>query len=1169
MPVDVMVSEAKVGTLQRNVIERVWPRCDCTDCGCEATKIRKTDGAEDDTNLDLARADSMSCSKMLLFVVDDDCANGVEAYQALLRPHMVVPVKPGLLGVECSGIGIDEVCTRLKAHHPIFLPEHHRVISVGISDGPFRDSVPVHRTSRHLRVLLERSEGNGHAKYATLPAIEHAKTLSLPLAKVRLLENRPALPHGTGGKRRAIVLHCPLMKCTSCSSKIYKNLKKKGFVPGTDCYVSIPDKEVVCLVPENDNSKEFQTMLEVLLASIDLPTEHRTQPCKKATLAVSGMTCGSCAAVIKKAVSIEGIEIDVSKGLLHGVPSNRVEDAIAAIKGANEKYGASISEFNRVEEACPTVVDTAVTVWERRLEAALFAKDVSPTLPPTTPEGATVIDMVPTIQSMLMVRGMTCVSCVSRIEDHLNDIPGIESVSVALATEMAKVMHKESLSADIIAAELTSMGYPSSVLEKSTDAQLSKQISKEEDKVQLWNAATSSLLLSSPLVIMMLLGQHVSLFMWLMTYHVYKHVTAAVVLQLVLATPVVYLYGAPFFKRAKQALAHSTATMDVLVALGVGTAYASGWIFVLFDIGTPAADTAAVLVSFMLLGKYFECVAKGRTAEELKSLLELRPSTALLVSSVGAEPSEVPAESIQKGDMVRVTAGGKVPIDGEIVHGTIEVDQSMITGESIPVVKEVKDAVTGGTICVNGVGYVRATHVGTESTLSQIVRLINDAQASKAPVQQVADRVARYFVPIVVLIAFSSFTVWFLLGIFNVYPAVWRGDKSPFSFALTFLLSSLVVACPCAMGLATPTAVMVSTGVGAKLGVFIKGGETLEAAAKVKAVLFDKTGTLTTGKVMVRENRFFGKPAEREATLAMVAAVESGSQHPVATAVLGFCNTAKPPVPTEHHTTPGRGVQCIVNGKKVRAGQSAWVLKEAHSEEASAVVNRWHAAGMTVVMCSVDGKVMWAFGLRDTLKPEAPGIVRYLQKNNIKVCIVTGDNRSAALAVAKKVGVNEEDLYAEVLPGDKAAAVNRVRGEEGVVSFVGDGINDAPALAAADIGIALGSGTSVAIDSADAVLTRSDLTDVASLIALSATTLRRIKLNFVWAFGYNVLALPVAAGLTFPITGQLPPILGGIAMIFSSLLVLTSSLLLRHFKPPVIEPVTELLSTPVPSYGSF
>ena len=1171
--------EVDVGMLnvekERNLlVGTIWPRtCKCINCQCGDSCKCKGVG-----DFDIAGPQCRSAIKMKLFAVNGDCEEGSSVFETILNPLKTVSVKPGLLGVEAS-CDEQQVQDKLSNYKAIHIPPNSKVASFNQSDGELIDEIG----ANVRRVCLTKTDKT-QLQLSTAPAIEQAASLALPLAKVRLLKNPPVIQQGQKLTATCMLLHVPSISCKSCASKIYRAFKKAD-IAEDHCYVAVGTKEVGVLIKDKKEIKKIKDILK----GIELPANIRNREVQMASLKVEGMTCSSCAMKIKNELLPVEAAVSATAGVcnVNAVYADYTIDKICNLD--NGRYNATLVDVTSGgEETMPEEFNISTSAWENRVQKiSSFEKKVSsPLIEPTASTSISIPSV--TQQSTFIVKGMTCASCVYRIETDLKQVNGIIEASVALGTETASVKHTDVVTPSKLCDLISNMGYGCTIVdsnELAAGGDLKNALGRSEEKQALWQSAFGSLLIACPLALMMLLSPHYPILHNFMMYRIFdSHITLGSVTSLLLSSPVVYYYASPFFVRARKAINGGTATMDVLVAMGVGTAYASGWLFVLFDVGSSSADAAAILTAFMLLGKYFECIAKGRTADALLSLLELQPPTAMKINSDGTR-TEVDAGSILKNDVVEVIAGSSVPVDGEILTGTVCVDQSMLTGESIPVTKSPSDVVTGGTICVSGVCTVRATHVGAESTLSQILKLINDAQASKAPVQQLADRISAFFVPVVITISVFSFITWTVLGGLGWYPLSWRGGKSVLSFSLNFLISTLVVACPCAMGLATPTAVMVSTGVGAKMGVFIKGGGSIESAAKATAVLFDKTGTLTSGKVLVKEFIDFKKNSEN--VFDLVAAAEEGSQHPIASAVAAYCRKGmnskiSSTDATVHQTIPGKGVTCNIMNRSLAVGQAAWVIQKSSPDNRAKVqelIRGLQMRGLTVVLAAVDGEVVYGFGLRDTVKPESASIVSYLKKRNYRVCMVTGDNRTAAKHIANQVGILEKDIFAEVLPGEKASKVTEVQQQNEIVAFVGDGINDAPALTAADVGIALGSGTSVAIDSADAVLTKSNLRDVATFFELSKTTMNRIKLNFLWAFGYNVVALPFAAGLTFPLFhSQLPPVLGGIAMISSSLLVLLSSLTLQLFKPADVKQVSvdvqsteghTLMSDSKKSYSTF
>ncbi|KAF5729222.1 copper-transporting ATPase RAN1 isoform X1 [Tripterygium wilfordii] len=663
-------------------------------------------------------------------------------------------------------------------------------------------------------------------------------------------------------------------------------------------------------------------------------------------------------------------------------------------------------------------------------------------------------------------------------------------------------------------------------------------------------------------------------------------------LEWALVSLVQFVIGKRFYVAAGRALRNGSTNMDVLVALGTSAAYFYSVCALLYGAVTgfwspTYFETSAMLITFILLGKYLECLAKGRTSDAIKKLVELAPATALLVvkdkggSLIGER--EIDALLIQPGDTLKVLPGTKVPSDGVVVWGSSYVNESMVTGESAPVLKEVNSSVIGGTINLNGALHIQASKVGSDTVLSQIISLVETAQMSKAPIQKFADFVASIFVPTVVAMALLTFLGWYLAGVFEAYPKHWLPENGNyFVFALMFSISVLVIACPCALGLATPTAVMVATGVGANNGVLIKGGDALERAQKVKYVIFDKTGTLTQGKATVTTAKVFSG-LDRGEFLRLVASAEASSEHPLAKAIVEYARHFhffdEPSENEDYHgqsketrvsgwlldvsefsALPGRGVHCFINKKRILVGNRKLLAESGiaipiHVED---FVVELEESAKTGILVAYDDNIIGVLGVADPLKREAAVVIEGLGKMGVKSVMVTGDNWRTARAVAKEVGI--QDVRAEVMPAGKADIVSSFQKSGSVVAMVGDGINDSPALAAADIGMAIGAGTDVAIEAADYVLMRNNLEDVITAIDLSRKTFSRIRWNYVFAMGYNFVAIPIAAGALFPLLGiKLPPWAAGACMALSSVSVVCSSLLLRLYKKPRLTAILEII----------
>jgi len=631
---------------------------------------------------------------------------------------------------------------------------------------------------------------------------------------------------------------------------------------------------------------------------------------------------------------------------------------------------------------------------------------------------------------------------------------------------------------------------------------------------------------------------------------------------LLLATPVQFWVGADFHRGFLHDVRYRSASMSTLVSLGTNAAYffslaVTLWPHVFMDLGAmPYYETAAVVITLVALGRWLEARARGRTSEAIRRLVSLAPRTTRALRN-GVEV-DVPTSEVVVGDLVRIRPGERVPVDGEVVEGASTIDESMLTGESLPVEKAPGASVFGGTVNRTGSFVFRATRVGGETTLARIVKLVEEAQGSRAPIQRLADQVAAVFVPVVLAIAAATLVGWWLLG-----------PSPSILYALTNAVAVLVIACPCAMGLATPTAIMVATGRGAEVGVLVKSATALETLANVDTVVFDKTGTLTVGRPTVTDviaapgvaeemavRAAGGSTAEAsgemiDQILAFAAAAEQGSEHPIGEAIVARAKErglALPPV-TEFVTVPGQGIDALAPEGRLLLGNRA--LIEARGVDVSALAPRAEAlaqAGKTVVYLAVAFRPLGLVAVADTLKPEARAVVGALRQRGIEVTMLTGDDRRTAAAIAREADIDR--VLAEILPQDKAREIARLREHGRRVAMVGDGINDAPALAQADVGIAMGSGTDVAIEAADVTLMRGDLRGVVAAVDLSRRTIRIVKENLGWAFGYNVVLIPVAAGLLYPFWGVLlSPILAGAAMAFSSVSVVTNSLRLKRWRP--------------------
>ncbi|KAK5774865.1 copper-transporting ATPase RAN1 [Gossypium arboreum] len=717
-----------------------------------------------------------------------------------------------------------------------------------------------------------------------------------------------------------------------------------------------------------------------------------------------------------------------------------------------------------------------------------------------------------------------------------------------------------------------------------------RMTTKDEETSIMFQLFTSSLFLSIPVFLIRVVCPHIPLLDAFLLWRCGPFLMGDW-LKWALVSVVQFVIGKRFYVAAGRALRNGSTNMDVLVALGTSASYFYSVGALLYGAITgfwspTYFETSSMLITFVLLGKYLECLAKGKTSDAIKKLVELAPATALLVvkdnggNIIGER--EVDALLIQPGDILKVLPGAKLPADGVVVWGSSYVNESMVTGESVPVSKEVDSPVIGGTINLHGALHIKATKIGSEAVLSQIISLVETAQMSKAPIQKFADFVASIFVPTVVTLSLITLLGWYAGGAAGAYPQQWLPENGNyFVFALMFSISVVVIACPCALGLATPTAVMVATGVGASNGVLIKGGDALERAQKVQYVIFDKTGTLTQGKAKVTTVKVFSE-MDRGEFLTLVASAEASSEHPLAKAIVEYArhfhffdensltedaqySSKESPISAwlldvaEFSAVPGRGIQCFIDGKRVLVGNrklltESGVSISAHVEQ---FVVDLEESARTGILAAYDGNVIGVLGVADPLKREAAVVVQGLQKMGVGPVMVTGDNWRTAQAVAREVGIR--DVRAEVMPAGKAEVVRSFQKDGSIVAMVGDGINDSPALAAADVGMAIGAGTDIAIEAADYVLMRNNLEDVITAIDLSRKTFSRIRWNYVFAMAYNVVAIPIAAGVLYPSLGiKLPPWAAGACMALSSVSVVCSSLLLRRYKKPRLTTILEI-----------
>lgn len=820
---------------------------------------------------------------------------------------------------------------------------------------------------------------------------------------------------------------------------------------------------------------------------------------KSITFNVLGMTCASCASVVEKSIlSVNGV-------------------TKATVNLATEKLVADFDDSKTSIEEMQKVVKNA---------------------------GYELV--IPSKKKQFKVIGMTCASCAGTVEKTVAKVEGVLESNVNLASEKLLIKYDEnSVNINDIMNKVKDIGYE--LVSEENDIDTDKD--RKQAEIQLiWSRFKWSAIFAVPLLIIAMGPMVLDLFNISLPAVINPMASSFnaeiyAILQLILCTPVVII-GKKYFTVGFKSLVKGHPNMDSLIAIGTSAAYIDSLFNVFFTFVNSMHyemyfESAAVILTLITLGKYLEAVSKDKTSEAIKKLMELTPKVARVV--IDGKEKEIPTDEVVVGDIVVIRPGEKVPVDGVVIDGLTSIDESMLSGESLPIEKKQGDNIYGASINKNGLIKYKATKVGKDTALAQIIKLVEDAQGSKAPIARMADIIASYFVPTVIAIAILSALGWYFIG------------GEPLSFALEIFIAVLVIACPCALGLATPTAIMVSTGKGAENGVLIKSGESLETAHKLDTIIFDKTGTITEGKPIVTDIVTVNNIDKNE-LISLVATAEKGSEHPLGEAIVNYAIEEGIALGTveSFKAIPGNGIDVIVDNKNILLGN--YNLMNSNNiflGDLSSKSDKIAAEGKTPMFIALDGVVIGIIAVADTVKRSSKEAIRILHDMDIKTVMITGDNKITAEAIAKQVGI--DDVLAEVLPKDKAENVKKIqeRGNK-KVAMVGDGINDAPALAIADIGIAIGSGTDVAIESADIVLMKSDLLDVPTAIDLSKKTIRNIKQNLFWAFGYNVLGIPVAMGILHIFGGPLlNPMIAALAMSLSSVSVLSNALRLKGFKPIV------------------
>lgn len=829
---------------------------------------------------------------------------------------------------------------------------------------------------------------------------------------------------------------------------------------------------------------------------MNVQMKAETSTAQTVVLPIEGMTCASCV--------------------------GRVERALQAVPGVSQAHVNLATEKAEVRFSNPVTYDLLVRTVEN------------------TGYG------VPLANTELSIEGMTCASCVGRVERALAGVKGVRSAHVNLATERATV--EGTASPEDLVKAVENAGYDAALIGDTGAAEAEASARKDAERAGLKRDLLVAGILTLP-VFLLEMGSHLIP----AVHHLVMQTVGTQTswyFQFALTTLVLFFPGLRFYQKGFPALFRLAPDMNSMVAVGTMAAYAYSVVATFLPSLLPAGtvnvyyEAASVIVTLILLGRYLEAKAKGKTSEAIKRLVQLQARTARVRRS--GQTVEIAISDVAHDDIVELRPGERIPVDGEVIEGESYVDESMITGEPIPVRKTTGSTVVGGTVNQKGALALRATAVGGATVLSQIIRMVESAQGSKLPIQAMVDRVTMWFVPVVMAAAALTFLVWLVLG-----------PEPALTFALVNGVAVLIIACPCAMGLATPTSIMVGTGRGAEMGVLFRKGEALQLLRDAKVVAVDKTGTLTEGHPALTDIAV-AKGFDRDDVLARMAAVEAKSEHPVARAIVDAARKEGLAIPgvSDFASDTGYGVRATVNGDRIEVGADRYMIKLGLDvDEFSDTAARLGNEGKTPLYVAIDGRLAAIVAVADPIKPSTPAAIAALHELGIKVAMITGDNRRTAEAIAAKLGIDE--VVAEVLPEGKVETVRRLKAEYGSLAYVGDGINDAPALAEADVGLAIGTGTDIAIETADVVLMSGSLQGVPNAIALSKATIGNIRQNLFWAFAYNAALIPVAAGVLYPAWGiLLSPVLAAGAMALSSVFVLGNALRLRRYAPPTGQRVT-------------